>query len=270
MPETSLDGSPAGGGGGGLIEHGRGLGAADLVVECHRVDEDHELAIVVEVTGEIRLQHLRILGEVEQTTLVCQELADRDPGAIGTTPGNQSSTVSSSDSTPSSFSCIAVATNPSLPVRNAVSVVIGVPSARSATPADPTSVWSPLRLTTTPGTPAATRASSSACSSGDTLLTSVSPSPGSDAAGSVAGGDVVAAAAETGGAAVPAMTAAPTSDPSTFIHTQFGVVGRWQRVVTETPLAAVSDCWWARPGMVPRSSAVKIPCCCAVSTTSPS
>ena len=168
------------------------------------------------------------------------------PAPFGTTPGSQSSTVSSSDSAPSSFSCIAtVATKvlARLPVRNAVSVVIGVPCSRSVTPADPISVRSPVRLrTTTPGTPAATRASSSACSSGDTPLTSVALSTGSDADGSVAGGDVVDAAAESGAPAIPARTTAPTSVPSTSIRKRVVVVDRWQRAVMETPWAPDLTC----------------------------
>ena len=78
---------------------------------------------------------------------------------------------------------------------------------------------------------------------GDTPLTSVSLSTGSGADGSVAGGDVVDAAAESGAAAIPAMTTAPTSVPSTFIRKWVVVVVvLWQRVVMETPWAPDLTC----------------------------
>src|SRR3954447_6246052 len=47
--------SPTGGDDGGLIERGRGLGTADLVVEGEGVDQDHELTIVLDVVERCRL-----------------------------------------------------------------------------------------------------------------------------------------------------------------------------------------------------------------------
>ena len=71
-----------------------------------------------------------------------------------------------------------------------------------------------------------------ACSSGDTPVTSAALSTGSDADGSVTGGAMVDAAAESGAPATPATTTAPTSVPSTSIRKR--VVDRWQRAVMET------------------------------------